>query len=444
MSNATDELKNLIDSAERLGIELDEAEALQWLSHMAAWDHTDDQSDIVIDPKSGVYGHTVSMLDFSPADLAYFRAMGNIVAFDDESGIETALALSGSAAQSKIQTYPGDADFFERINIHAPTRADACQTLGRIMREKALATASGPSYQFHDCRLGSYPQTAVRDGVVHKAGASIVWRPADVRAGEIALTTPEGEPFAVRWEDAAAEPGWCKMDWVVADPVRKRLANASNMLDVTWEAPNGAITPLDGYLDGYFQEVYLEAESIPIFSKLVKHVSADALGEYLGQLEKEVCKYVGDPPNYGKAAKRMYNVFRLNGRYAEAAYLRELFDEPTTALYQGGALIRTIDDALQPGSTISVDTLLDQTDELIVRVVSVLEGDQETEIVRLLLRMRDALANRDDDKATWKAEVIRSRAAVINVVNNFFHEKLTAMPSIASYIEQMQDAETGA
>ena len=47
----------------------------------------------------------------------------------------------------------------------------------------------------------------------------------------------------------ALDPGWCKLDWVIADPIRGRLANASNMLDVTWEVPDGTIIPLDGYLD---------------------------------------------------------------------------------------------------------------------------------------------------------------------------------------------------
>ena len=134
----------------------------------------------------------------------------------------------------------------------------------------------------------------------------------------------------------------------MADPVRGQLANASNMLDVTWEAPDGTITPLDGYLDPYFQEVYLEAESVPIFSKLAQHVSADALDDYVSSLEKEVKKYLTKDINYGKAAKRMYNVFRLTGRYQEAAFLRELFDEPTTMLYQVWSLIRTIDDCCQP------------------------------------------------------------------------------------------------
>jgi len=37
----------------------------------------------------------------------------------------TALSLSGSAAQSKIQRFPGDCDFFERVHIKADAREAA-------------------------------------------------------------------------------------------------------------------------------------------------------------------------------------------------------------------------------------------------------------------------------------------------------------------------------
>jgi hypothetical protein len=161
--------------------------------------------------------------------------------------------------------------------------------------------------------------------------------------------------------------------------------------------PDGSITPLDGFLDPYFQEVYLEAGSIPIFSKLAKHVSADALDEYVAQLQKEVAKYLGKDLNYGKAAKRMYNVFRLTGRYEEAAFIRELFDEPTTVLYQEWSLIRTLDDSLVPGSSIPLEALRGQADVLIAEVRTVLEGTQEIEIVRRLERLRDTLG----DEAGW-------------------------------------------
>ena len=108
--NPSAELDRIIESANRLGIELDEAEALQWLTTMAAEEAS---HDIVYDEREGVFGHRITMLDFSPEDLAHFRKMGQLVEFKDIPGtVETALALSGSAAQSKIQTYPGDADYF--------------------------------------------------------------------------------------------------------------------------------------------------------------------------------------------------------------------------------------------------------------------------------------------------------------------------------------------
>ena len=90
----------------------------------------------------------------------------------------------------------------------------------------------------------------------------------------------DGTKKAVRWEDGMVEPGWTKLDWVVADPQRGRLATASNLLDVTWEGPNGEIIPLDGFIDPYFQEIYLDATSVPLFSKVVREVDENALVKY--------------------------------------------------------------------------------------------------------------------------------------------------------------------
>jgi hypothetical protein len=429
------DLVNLIDSAKRLGVKIDEEEALQWLTAIAAAQTSD---EIVVNTREGVFGYKVNMLDFSPQDLEYFRKIGRLVEFADEPGmVETALALSGSAAQSKIQSYPGDCDYFERVNILAATKEEACRILGRIMREKAMNTEKGPTYQLIELKYGSYPHDIVKNGEPKKAGAPIAWTAAEVRAGQIEAFNPDGTPAVVRWEDVGTEPGWCKLDWIVADPVRGSLANASNMLDVTWEAPDGTITPLDGYLDPYFQEVYLEAGSIPIFSKLAQHVSANAIDEYVGQLEHEVNKYLNKDVNYGKAAKRMYNIFRLTGRYGEAAFIRELFDEPASMLYQVWSLIRTIDDCSNPASPITAEQMMAETDRLILAVINSLEGDKEAEIVRLLLHLRDAISHlQTNQKLTHEAEA--ARAEVINVVNNFFFEKLTGIPEIKVYMDSFQ------
>ncbi|BAZ52055.1 hypothetical protein NIES4103_47140 [Nostoc sp. NIES-4103] len=430
-----DAYKRVVESANRLGVQLNEQELERWMKSIT--EATGD-SDIVVDKETGVFGHKVTMLDFDPQELARFRAIGKIVEFDDIPGVvETALALSGSAAQSKIQTYPGDCDYFERVNIIAPTRSEACQIIAKLMREKALNTLSGPNYQLLEVKFGSYPQEVIRGEYTLNAGSPITWYPDDIVAGQIEVSDPEGNPVVITWDLVAHDPGWCKLDWVVADTIRGQLTNAGNMLDVTWEAPDGTITPLDGYLDGYFQEVYLDAESAPIFSKLVKQVSSDVMDDYVARLEKEVKKCVkGNDINYGKAAKRLYNIFRLNGRYEEAAFLRELFDEPAALLYQVHALVLTVKEARDKSTVFDIDSILNQTDELILATVKVLEGEEELEIVRHLLRLYRSLC-RQEPGTPLGSEVDVAQAEVMKIVNNFFYEKMTGLPTIKAYIESV-------
>lgn len=426
----------VIESASRLGVELNQQELDRWMTAIV---ETTGDTEISMDHQAGVFGHKVAMLDFDPKDLDRFRAIGKIVEFEDVPGVvETALALSGSAAQSKVQTHPGDCDYFERVNIIAPSREEACQILARIMREKALNTMAGPNYQLMEVKFGSYPQEVVYQDQTCRKGSPISWDTQAIQAGCINALDRDGQPVVLSWETVAQDPGWCKLDWVVADPLRGQLSNASNVLDVTWEAPDGKITPLDGYLDGYFQEIYLDAESAPIFSKLVKQMSTDVMDDYVGQLEKEVKKYVhGDHPNYGKAVKRLYNVFRLNARYEEAAFLRELFDEPAALLYQVHALVRTVQEAVENSTVFDIDGVLDQTEDLILAVIQVLEGEEEVEIVRYLLRLYRGISRQQSGQPLG-AHVEAAQAEVMKIVNNFFYEKMTGLPTIRDYIEGLK------
>ena len=358
-----------------MGVELNEDEAAEWV---AAMETEASGGELVVNVESGVYGHRVTMLDFGPADLARFREMSKVVGFEDRPPqVLTALSISGSAAQSKINAFPADCDFFERIHIKADTREEACAILADLIRQKALDTASGPTHRLWEVKFGSHPVTATKGGVPVSARSPMSWTLEEIRAGQMEVTLEDGTPRVYTWEEASREPGWCKLDWVIADSTRRQLANASNVLDPTWEAPDGTIVPLDGFLDPYYQEVYLEADSIPLFSRLVKELSADSVDDYVDTLEHEVWKYTVKEPNYGKAARRMYNVFRMNGQYREAAFIRELFDEPVTALYQVSALIRTLDDAASSGDVFSTDAMVAQCDALIMSAIQALDGPTE-------------------------------------------------------------------
>ena len=132
----------------------------------------------------------------------------------------------------------------------------------------------------------------------------------------------------------------------------------------------------------------------------------------------------------------MYNIFRLTGRYNEAAIIRELFDEPSSMLYQVWALIRTMEECSQPGSSITGEVVRSQADSLILEVVQTLEGDEESVVVELLLNLRDALEEQHQGESLPRT-VEAARDEVINIVNNFFYEKLSTVPEIKEYMDQM-------
>ncbi len=426
-------LDAVIESARRLGVEIDESEAADWV---AALEAESEGGDVVVDVDTGAFGHRVSMLDFTARDLARFRAIGEVVGLPDRPpSVRTALAISGSAAQGKVQSFPGDCDYFERVHITAPTRQAACAILADLIREKTLATRVGPTFRLWEVKFGSYPFDAERGGRAVRAGSPISWTADEVAAGRVDVVR-DGRAESLTWDQATADPGWCKLDWIVADPARHALANASNVLDVTWEAPDGTIIALDGVIDPYFQEVYLESESLPLFTRIVEELSSDAVDEYVDQLEHEVVKYATKDVNYGKVARRLYNIFRLTGRYAEAAYLRELFDEPATVLYQVAAQIRTLDEADRPGAEFDYEILVEQTDALIMSAIAALDGRAEAEMVRLLLGVRSNLRGRRGS-ADRTAEVDQVTTEALRAVNDYFERRLMAVPSIRAYLGEL-------
>ena len=70
-------------------------------------------------------------------------------------------------------------------------------------------------------------------------------------------------------------------------------------------------------------------------------------------------------------------------------------------------------------------------------MVRTLEGDQENELVRRLLTIRDLIGRQQAGEAlTWEAEAARRQLA--NIVNNFFHDRLVALPQIRDYMEQFR------
>ncbi len=70
-------------------------------------------------------------------------------------------------------------------------------------------------------------------------------------------------------------------------------------------------------------------------------------------------------------------------------------------------------------------------------MVDALEGEKESEVVRYLLRLRDGLEDQKSGQP-MSSEIETARAEVINMVNNFFYDRLTGFPKIKDYMDTFQ------
>ncbi|MHA1324650.1 MAG: hypothetical protein ACTSRL_17810 [Candidatus Helarchaeota archaeon] len=435
-----EEIQKIIEAGKRLGVEIDQDQAIKWINDMKKGEEL--KEDLTVDSEKGVFGHRVTLIDFDSDQLERFRQVAEIVGIPDTEGVvETALSLSGSAAQGKVQRYPGDLDYFERVNILAKTKEESCKIIGEVIRKKALDRLYSQTYQLIEVKWGTWQENVEKNGKKIKKGSPISWNPTEVKQGYMMVQDEAGNSKKIPWSYGEADPGWCKLDWVVVDPEREEVISVSNMLDVTWENPKGEITPLDGQLDPYFQEVYIEAESIPLFTKLREHLTPDHLDKYVSALEEQVRHYVqGDSENYGKVAKRLYNIFRLTGAHIEAAFIRELFDEPAAALYQVWSLIDSIDEAGRFGTEVDKKTIIKQAGELIKIVVDCCEGEDERKIVDALMKLRDDLAGITDiSDDEWQKTIAETRYLIVKQVNEYFYSRLKVMPTVWEYIEKIKN-----
>ena len=186
------------------------------------------------------------------------------------------------------------------------------------MRAKVLATLDGPDLPVHrgEVRQLSRSMSSAMDRSA-TAGSPIAWSADEVAAGWIEATTPDGEPVAIRWDEVASDPGGASsIGWWPT-----RCGMRLPMPATCWTSPGKRPTARSRRSMATSTPTSRRSTWRPSRSRSSPNWPStsptDALAEYVEQLEGEVRKYVAkDPRNYGKAAKRMYNIFRLNGRYA--------------------------------------------------------------------------------------------------------------------------------
>ena len=372
------------------------------------------------DPPEGSLGHIAALVAVEE------RPPEVITAFARSAGTNT----KGSREDTPYA-------FFERVHIRAESRSAATNLLGVVLRDKAISTAGGPGSMLRRIMFGMWPIPARIEDREIRAGSPISWTRDQVAQGLVHFSTLEGNSSTLTWDDASDDPGWIEMDWTVADPDSGRMVDAGNILEATWESPDGAVTPLDGFLDPYYQEVYPEVDTIPLFSRFVDEIGADSVSDYVERLTEEVYKLTVTRPNYGRAARRMYNIFRLTGRYTEAARIREIFDGPTTALYQVAVSLQNLHETDEAAAGFEIGGMVTQVDQLIMSALAALEPRSEKSVVHTLLQLREAINTTGDPASALR--IAEARTAAMGAVDDYYRRALTAVPGMTEYLGGLAD-----
>ena len=155
---ATDQTTELdhamVESAARLGVELNEGEALEWIESMKA---EAKGGDIVVDVDSGVFGHRATMLDLSPRSSRASARWPPIVGVrQPRERRRPRWRCRARRPRAGSRLFPRTLDFFERIHITAPTREEACIILADVIRDKAIATMRGPTHRLAEVKFGTW------------------------------------------------------------------------------------------------------------------------------------------------------------------------------------------------------------------------------------------------------------------------------------------------
>lgn len=118
--------------------------------------------------------------------------------------------------------------------------------------------------------------------------------------------------------------------------------------------------------------------------------------------------------------------------------MRELFDEPTTALYRVWALFDTLSGAAAPDSRLDRVVLLKQYDKLIEQVIVSTEGERELRIVHALMRARDEALGLQPTLESLDKTFETPREDVMELLNNYFHDLLYGFEPIAEFLETIR------
>ena len=155
---------------------------------------------------------------------------------------------------------------------------------------------------------------------------------------------------------------------------------------------------------------------------------------YIADLENRVGVLVGsEPKDFAQATILIYEILRLSGEHDKAREIGSLLDVPAMVLFQVPPLTRSIHEMGASATTAACDAALEQIDDLSRLVLMALDGNTDADIVLRLINLREAVSAIDGDPERFELATAAA-GRLTNLVNAFFFDRLTAIPSLRTYV----------
>lgn len=231
---------------------------------------------------------------------------------------ESFFALGGSGAQNRVQQFPGDVDFAERVHIDAP-HDEAASIIAARLQNSVSRMEADPGMLFKEIKT----EYRLPDGSVDR----LRWNAEEIELGYKIM--PDGSQMGLA--DAVAGSRFVKIDAFSTQDGRFKETTSALTLSYTTEDGIPMTFGQNRIQLERFQGVFLYGES-DLLDRLAP-VTEDTTREFIQLMDNQVVDYTRPGhEDYLKTAKRMFTRAQTEGDLETMNGLAPLFQGRAAAL----------------------------------------------------------------------------------------------------------------
>lgn len=290
-----------------------------------------------------IYGSIVSISD-APTEINPAGSIAEKLKFNNQSDINTTIAISGSHAQKKIYPFPSDIDLAEHIEIKAETKEEFSEKLARLIQNNTKEEASTTDQNNDLLKIDFlYMYLGKASTEIDTKRRNTQWRLKNIRKGYIKKVYPNKKEEIVDLIDSCKDPKELKLHYFgYKDGKPLDIVKICRVKGKT--SDNNYIENNQGGIDIY-KEIYLNQQ--PPQYLIDECTDPNKFINFITYNAKQIRLYLTEPKiNILKAMKKSYDIAKALGDTKLAENISGLFAQDSANIHQLLRDLKTTDIAI--------------------------------------------------------------------------------------------------